>query len=51
MDNLYDGPELYHHALDFRNIPAEVDTLVEASNRHGIGGRSVLEVACGNAPY
>jgi len=52
MDQLYDYPKYYEIAMSFRDIPHEVDVFDECFKRFSrIPVKSVLEIACGNAPH
>jgi SAM-dependent methyltransferase len=52
MDKLYDYPKYYEIAFSWRDIPAEVGVFEECVNRFSrIPVKSVLELACGNAPH
>ena len=52
MDNLYDYPKYYEIAMSFRDIPDEVDVFEACFKQFSrIPVKSVLEVACGNAPH
>ncbi len=52
MDNLYGFPRYYEIAMSFRDIPHEVDVFEECFRRFSrIPVKSVLEIACGNAPH
>ncbi|MEK7476164.1 MAG: class I SAM-dependent methyltransferase [Candidatus Coatesbacteria bacterium] len=52
MDQLYDHPKYYEIAFSFRDIPREVDVFEACFQRFSrIPVKSVLEVACGNAPH
>jgi|688.fasta_scaffold561903_1 SAM-dependent methyltransferase len=52
MQGIYDHPRLYAAAFSFRDIPREVDTLVECVGRFSrIPVSTVLELACGHGPH
>jgi SAM-dependent methyltransferase len=55
VSGIYDDPELYQIACAYRDIPSEVDALLEWAARHwrepGGGPSSVLELAAGPAGH
>jgi len=52
MENIYDYPKYYEIAFSWRDIPDEVDVFEECIKRFSrIPVKSVLELACGNAPH
>jgi ubiquinone/menaquinone biosynthesis C-methylase UbiE len=52
MDQLYDHPRYYEIAMSFRDIPHEVDVFEECFKKFSrVPVKSVLEIACGNAPH
>ena len=52
MSGVYDHPEYYDIAFDFRDIPAEVDIFEACFERFArTKVKSVLELGCGNCPH
>ena len=50
MSDLYTIPEIYDIAFDFRDVPAEVDFLLEKTKMYlGRNAGSTMELACGPA--
>ena len=48
MSQTYTLPQIYDIAFDFRDVPGEVDFLLEAYSRHlGRRAKSAIELACG----
>ena len=51
-DDVYDHPEIFEIAYSFRDIAAEVASIVAIIQKHSaIPVRRVLEVGCGSAPH
>jgi len=52
MSNIYNSAKYYEIAFSWRDIPNEVDVFEECFHRFSkIPVKSVLEIACGNAPH
>lgn len=49
---LYENPKYYEIAFSFRNIAAEVETMLECSRRYStLSPKRFFEIGCGNSPH